>query len=77
MDREWKLGKDLHTADNILDGITFDDVILGLHHSREISYESTKAVLKDILDQRLEDMMYLLENNVEEMIKLALVGRNS
>ena len=28
MEREWRLGKDLYPEDNLLDGITFDDLIL-------------------------------------------------
>ena len=29
-EREWKLGKDLVTSDNLLDGLTFDDLILAV-----------------------------------------------
>ena len=31
MEREWKLGEDLSTCDNLLDGVTFDDLILAVH----------------------------------------------
>ena len=30
MEREWRLGKDLYPEDNLLDGITFDDLILAV-----------------------------------------------
>ena len=30
-EREWKLGEDLVTSDSLLDGLTFDDLILAVH----------------------------------------------
>ena len=32
MERNWLLGDDLAACDNLLDGITFDDIILSLIH---------------------------------------------
>ena len=37
MERDWKLGKDLYPEDNLLDGITFDDLILAVHQCRTIN----------------------------------------
>lgn len=75
MDRQWKLGEDLAEVDNILDPITFDDVILALHHERTINEKSLKMVVKDIMDQRMQDFEYLLENNIDEIIARAKRGR--
>lgn len=33
MERVWKLGDDLGRTDSILDGVTFDDLILAVHHN--------------------------------------------
>lgn len=76
MEREWKLGTDLNTSDNVLDGFTFDDVILAVHHSRDVNEKTVNEVVEDILSQRLEDMRYLIYNNVDEIIKEAMKGRN-
>lgn len=69
MDRAWKLGDDLITSDNIMDGFTFDDIILAVRCN--CSTIDTKAVLKtarEIMEQRLEDYYFLLNNNVTEII---------
>lgn len=76
MDREWKLNKDLSTYDNVFDPITFDDIILALHCNERIIDESAvKKVTKEIMEMRMEDFNFLIKNNVEEIIKLAKVGR--
>lgn len=75
MDRQWKLGEDLAEVDNILDQITFDDVILALHHERVINEQSLQSVVKDIMEQRMQDFEYLLENNIDEIIARAKRGR--
>lgn len=71
MDRAWKLGDDLITSDNILDGFTFDDIILAVRCN--CSTIDTKAVLqtaREIMEQRLEDYYYLLNNNVNEIVEI-------
>ena len=75
MDKQWKLGEDLAEVDNILDQITFDDVILALHHERVINEQSLQLVVKDIVDQRMQDFEYLFENNIDEIIARAKRGR--
>ena len=68
----WKLGKDMIPSDTILDPVTFDDLILAL--KRNYAYIGETAVrtqMKEILDQRLEDVKYLIENNIDEIIALA------
>lgn len=69
MDRAWKLGDDLISSDNILDGFTFDDIILTVRCN--CSTIDTKAVLqaaREIMEQRLEDYYFILNNNVNEII---------
>lgn len=75
-DREWKLGVDLSTSDNLLDGLTFDELILTVHcNCREITSAAVRAELNEILASRRQDMMYLLEKNMEAIIEAAKKGR--
>lgn len=68
----WKLGKDMLTSDTILDPVTFDDLILALKCSYAyIDETAVRTQMKEILDQRLEDVKYLIENNIDEIIALA------
>lgn len=68
----WKLGKDLLTSDTILDPVTFDDLILALKcNYAYIDETAVRTQMKEILDQRLEDVKYLIENNIDEIIALA------
>ena len=68
----WKLGKDMLTSDTILDPITFDDLILALKCNFEHNNEQAVTYqIGEILQQRLEDVKYLVENNMEEIIALA------
>ena len=76
MDREWKLGVDLSTCDNLLDGITFDDLILAVHcNCREINRMAVHQQLSEILAQRRQDMVHLLERNIETIMAEAREGR--
>ena len=45
MERNWRLGDDLLSSDCILDGLTFDDVILAAHHTRVVNPETVKENL--------------------------------
>lgn len=74
--REWKLGVDLSTCDNLLDGITFDDLILAVHcNCRDINRMAVHQQLSEILAQRRQDMVYLLEQNIETIMAEARKGR--
>ena len=76
MERNWKLNDDLITKDNALDPITFDDIILAVHcNCRVVNYATIEQTVKEILEGRLEDFKYLVKNNLDEIAKLALVGR--
>ena len=75
MERNWRLGDDLLSSDCILDGLTFDDVILAAHHTRVVNPETVKENLKDMLEGRLEDMWFLVEKNMDIIIQEALKVR--
>ena len=76
MEREWKLGKDLCTSDNLLDGLTFDELILTVHcNCRTINKAAVVAELKSIVASRLEDMKELLERNIDRIMEEAKKGR--
>lgn len=76
MGREWKLGVDLIASDNLLDGVTFGDLILAVHcNCRDISPEAVRKELRGILDSRRQDMDYLLEKNMAAIILEARKGR--
>lgn len=72
MEKEWKLGYDIGPKSNMLDAITFDDVIMAVRYN---TWNYTKtAVLKtarEILETRLQDFEFLLENNVDEILASA------
>lgn len=68
----WKLGKDMIPSDTILDPVTFDDLILALKCNFEhINERAVTYQIGEILQQRLEDVKYLVENNIDEIIALA------
>lgn len=75
-ENQWKLGVDMVNSDNMLDGFTFDDVILEVHHNcRQITSDQVRKQVHEILANRLEDLDYLLENNIEEIMQEARKGR--
>lgn len=68
----WKLGKDMISSDTILDPVTFDDLILTLKCNCEhITPDAVIIQATEIINQRLEDVKYLVENNIDEIIALA------
>ena len=74
----WKLGKDMHPKDNILDGITFDDLITAVYcNCNEVNEFTVTNTAKEILKERSEDYMFLLKNNVHEIIDEVLLQRMS
>lgn len=67
--REWTLGKDLVTGDSLLDGLTFDDLILALRcNCQTIDRVSVQMELNRILSTQRRDMMFLLEKNMDAII---------
>ena len=75
-DRKWKRGEDLSTCDNLLDGMTFDDLILAVHcNCRDITPTAVRKELMEIFANRKQDMIYLLEMNMDEIMAEARKGR--
>lgn len=73
---KWKLGEDLSQQDNLLDGFTFDDLILAVHcNCRCITPEEVRKTAKEITDIRMVDFEYLLKNNMDEIMEQAMRGR--
>lgn len=75
--RPWLLGDDLVTEDNLLDGFSFYDVILAAHcNCKTIDRNAIRTQVQEILSQRLEDMNYLLDRNIDKLVKIVKDGRN-
>lgn len=76
-ERKWKLNEDMHKSDCIFDPITFEDIILAAHcNERVLDENAIKRVVREILESRLEDFEYLIQNNINEIIAEAKKGRN-
>lgn len=73
---EWKLGNDMIPSDNLLDGFSFDDVINALRMERNVNHLTARLVLKRILDIRMQDMYFLFDKNIDQIIELAMEGRS-
>lgn len=77
MDRNWKLGDDLSEYDNILDGFDIESVIIALVcNERVIDGRAVKKVYREILEMRLDDAEFVLNNNIDEIIQAANERRN-
>ena len=71
MDRAWKLGDDLIPSDNILDGFTFDDIILAVRcNCRKVDRAAVLKTAREFLEMRMEDYNYLLRNNMDEIVQI-------
>lgn len=73
VDREWKLGKDLYEENNVLDQISFKELIDTLHanYGKNITVEKVYAEFMSIKSMHLDDALFLLRNNIDEIIKRA------
>ena len=77
IEKQWKLNEDMHKSDCIFDPITFEDIILAAHcNERVLDENAIKRVAREILDNRMIDFEYILENNIYEIIAEAAKGRN-
>lgn len=75
-EKQWKLNEDMHRNDAIFDEISFRDIIDALHcNERVLDANAVKRVAKDILESRLQDFHYLIDNNISEIIAEAAKGR--
>ena len=71
-ERQWKLGEDLFVEDNLLDQISFYDIILAVKcNYKIIDEDAVTNTFEEILDQHLDDARYLLEKNIERIIEEA------
>ena len=69
-ERNWKLGDDLSLEDDIIDPVTFDDIVISVRcNAKRIDKEAVKKAWDEIMELRFEDAEYLLENNIEEIIE--------
>ena len=76
IERQWKLGEDLHLTDNILDPITFKDIITALHCNEQvIDRRAIQNVINEMMDIRMQDFDHLINNNINEIIAEAKKGR--
>lgn len=76
MERAWKLGEDLYLEDAILDSISFEDIVIMLRCNEPvIDKAAAKRCFKEMLEMRMDDAEYLLENNIEKIIRVAKNGR--
>lgn len=76
MESNWLLGDDLATCDNLLDGITFEDIITQVHcNCRCITPDAVRKEVDDLLELRLADMRELLERNIDTIAVEAGKGR--
>lgn len=76
MERKWRLGEDLNTADSIIDGVSFDDLILAVHcNCKNIDPDEVWHQMSEIIKGRMEDAIFLVENNMDVIIEAAMRGR--
>ena len=74
--KNWRLGDDLDTGDNLLDGFTFDNIILQVHHNCcNITQEAVMGEIRDLVNSRLDDMYELLARNMDVIMAEARKGR--
>ena len=73
---EWRLGEDMAQDDCILDPITFDHIILALHAGeKNITPAAAVRIFKETLECQLEDAYFILEKNMDEILRRAKIGR--
>ena len=69
----WKLGDDLSLCDNILDPVTFDDIVTAVRlNEKTVDRDAVLKTARALIDSRLKDFNFLFENNVDGIIREAL-----
>jgi len=69
---EKKLGAGIHQKDDLLGCITFENLVIALQSNESnINEDVVRKVANEMLESHLEDFHALLEQNLEEIIKLA------
>lgn len=75
-ERKWELGDDLMESDNLLDPVTFESLILAVHcNCPVIDQKGVEETMKEIMEERMADMRFLLKKNMDAIIKAAKKGR--
>lgn len=75
-ERKWRLGDDLVTSDSLMDGISFDEIIMQVHcNCRSITPQAVIREVNDLVEQRLDDMRELLARNIDIIMAEARKGR--
>lgn len=75
-DRKWRLNEDLIESDNLLDNVTFKELITTVRcNCPTINNKAVRDELKRILEIRRQDMEHLLEENMDVIIAEAKKGR--
>lgn len=75
---EFRLGEDLSLEDNLMDGFTFEDIILQVRcNCRNINEKSVRQEVKELVLLRMEDMTELLDQNIDVIMKEAMKGREA
>ncbi len=73
---KWKLGLGQTTSDSVMDGFTFDDLITAIQSNcKEITEDDVWEQAMSIIRGQMEDMKYLIETNMEQIINAAFAGR--
>lgn len=76
-EQKWKLGVDLSEHDSLLDGMPLSELITTVRcNYSDITPSAVRKALKDALEPRLQDMYFIMENNMDEIILAAKEGRN-
>ena len=76
MERQWTLGEDLVVSDNLLDPVTFEELITTVRcNCKVITPEAVRSEMIHIMKMRNTDMAVLLENSMAAIISEAKKGR--
>jgi hypothetical protein len=77
IEKQYKLGEDMHINDAIFPEITFDEIITTLHCNEQvIDRKAIQRVISEIMDIRTQDFDYILNNNIAEIIAEVKKRRN-
>ena len=74
---KWKLGGDMFEEDNLLDPLDFKEIITTLCcNCKVIDEKAVRETVKEIIDIRMQDFQYILNNNIDEIIAEAKKRRS-
>ena len=77
MEHNRKLNDDMHRDDAIFDEITFRHIIDALHcNEKVLNEDAVFKGAKEIINSRMQDFMFLIGHNIDEIIAEAMKGRN-